>query len=345
MKVFNWGRRAPRHLSVFLGSPGDVVEERSAAREVVTELLDHPLLKGKVAIGLLTWTRNSPLEGNADPQQAVLKYVGRPSECDLTVILLSGRLGTPLGARKPDGSPYRSGTEWEFDDALRAKKPVFLYVRKKPRDPQTDEEHEQRRALADFLADLKDARLARNDYDSVEEFRALFREHLMRFVCHQMKPSSRLRPAAWGAAAAVAVSAAIYLGIPVHPTLKVDSVVETHLTSDPDAPQQVRLVVTKSVIDGKQGDECIVQASESRSFAGPHVDALEDAPGIVEEGFACERKKSDFLFQLANRPHLEIWRGWVRIALRRGNQIFESEPVAVEATTGDKVTAERSAMQ
>lgn len=331
MTLFNLRQRAPRHLSIFLGSPSDVAEERNAAREVVTELLDHPLLKGKLSIGLVTWTRESPLEGNADPQQAVLKYVGRPSECDLTVVLLSGRLGTPFGPRKPDGSPYRSGTEWEFEDARRASKPVFLYVRRNPRDPQTDEEREQRTALAGFLAGLKDARLARNDYDSVEDFRALFREHVLRFVNRYMEPS-RLRRAALAGMTAMAVAVAIYAVLPGHPTLNVDSVDIKHVTSDPGDPQQIRLVLKATIGDGKQGDQCLVQASETRSFATPYRDVMEDG-GAVEDGIACEPGRVDFLFQLTERPHIDIWRGWVRIALRRGDRIFESKPVAVEATT------------
>jgi hypothetical protein len=332
MTLFNIRQRSPHHLSIFLGSPSDLTEERNAAREVVTELLDHPLLKGKISIGLVTWTRESPLEGNADPQQAVLKYVGRPSECNLTVILLSGRLGTPFGPLKPDGSPYRSGTEWEFEDARRANKPVFLYVRRNPRDPQTAEEREQRTALADFLAGLKDAGLARNDYDSVEDFRALFREHVLRFVSRHMEPASRLRPAAWAGMTAIAVAVAIYAVLPGHPMLSVDSVDIKHVTSDPGEPQQIRLVLKTTIADGKQGDQCLVQASESKSFATPYRDVLGDS-GTVEDGMACEPGKVDFLFQLAERPHIDIWRGWVRIALRRGDRIFESKPVAVEATT------------
>src|SRR5882762_4176781 len=94
------------YLSIFLGSPGDVLEERKAAKEVVAELHDHPLLRDKITIRLRGWTRRSPLEGTTDPQRAVVKYVGRPSENDLTVIILSGRLGTPMGQLKPDGAPY-----------------------------------------------------------------------------------------------------------------------------------------------------------------------------------------------------------------------------------------------
>lgn len=343
MRLFPIGYRSPRHISVFLGSPSDVAEERNATRDIVTELADHPLLKGRISIGLLTWTRKSPLEGHADPQQAVVKYVGRPSECDLTIILLSGRLGTPFGQRKSDGSLYRSGTEWEFEDARRAKKPVFVYVRRNPRDPQTDEEREQRRALSGFLADLH---LARNDYDSVEEFRALFREHLLRFVRRYTEPSWAGHAVLAGVAA-IAITATIYVGTPAHPRLRVDSIETKYLTSVPDKPQQVRLIMRRTVIDGRLGDECLVQVSESPSFAGPRGDVLEQTSGVVEyDGVPCEQNPWDFPFQLARRPHIDVWHGWVRIALRRGDRIFESEAVEVKATAKTEApTAEKEATQ
>ena len=36
---------------------------------------------------------------------------------------------TPLTETKADGTPYLSGTEWEFENALAANKPVFVYRR------------------------------------------------------------------------------------------------------------------------------------------------------------------------------------------------------------------------
>ena len=54
------------------------------------------------------------------PQEAVNRFGPRPSECDVVVIVLWSRLGTHLDVKvfsRPDGEPFRSGTEWEFDDA------------------------------------------------------------------------------------------------------------------------------------------------------------------------------------------------------------------------------------
>ena len=45
-----------------------------------------------------------------------------PSNADIVVCILWSRLGTPLSEdfRRPDGSRYGSGTEWEFEDAARS---------------------------------------------------------------------------------------------------------------------------------------------------------------------------------------------------------------------------------
>lgn len=341
------GRRSLRHLSIFLGSPGDVADERRAAHEVVTELLDHPLLKGKISIELVAWTQESPMEANGGPQQAVIKWVGRPSECDLTIILLSGRLGTPSAERKSDGSPYRSGTEWEFEDARRANKPIFLYVRKRSLQTPTDEEHAQRAALHDFLAELSAAHIGRNEYASVMEFRSLFREHLLRFVARLPPP----RSLAWLVVAMVVLVACIYVAMPGRPTLKVESVGEQYLMiSDaevPDSAQAVRVLIKKTVADQRPGDECFAQASNRISFAGPRREKLEEASSVFESSHGCEQDPWNFIIPLTTQVRVAEWRGWVRIALRRGNRIFESEPVSVEVATADEtpVSVQRSIAQ
>lgn len=165
--------------------------------------------------------------------------------------------------------------------------------------------------------------------------------HASAEVSRHMGQSSRLRLTALGATA-VAAATAIYIGMSRHPTLRVDLVAEKYiLTSDPndpDSPQTIRVVI-KPVVDGRQGDDCFAQASESRSFVGPPGNVLEAASSVFEDHYECEQNKWNFMIRLANRPHVEVWRGWVRIALRRGNQIFESEPIAVDATTAAETLA------
>ena len=74
-------------------------------------------------------TGGATMDARFTPQQAMDRGLPTPADCDLTVILLWGRMGTPLTEMKADGTSYLSGTEWEFENALAANKPVFVYRR------------------------------------------------------------------------------------------------------------------------------------------------------------------------------------------------------------------------
>jgi hypothetical protein len=58
----------------------------------------------------------------------------QPRRNDFTIILLWSRIGTrlPPSVARDDGRAYESGTEWEFEDARRAGKDAFVYVRRDP---------------------------------------------------------------------------------------------------------------------------------------------------------------------------------------------------------------------
>ncbi len=97
------------------------------------------------------------MDARLTPQQAVDRSLPTPAECDLTVVLLWGRMGTPLTETKADGTPYLSGTEWEFENALAANKPVLVYRRSEkvlldPDDPEFDEKLAQKRRVDAFFA-------------------------------------------------------------------------------------------------------------------------------------------------------------------------------------------------
>jgi len=182
----------PLHLRIFLSSPGDVAEERAAARAFLSELPRRPWARGRVTIETIAWDdelASTPLDATELPQLSVNRYNTPPSQCDLTVVLLWGRLGTPLASHmpKPDGTRYASGTEWELEDARAAKKPVWLYRRSVAPtisldDPEEDQKREQYKRVRGFLAKLKDADGAllgaANDYDTVPRFGELLSQHL-----------------------------------------------------------------------------------------------------------------------------------------------------------------------
>ena len=130
---------APKHLKIFLSSPGDVAEERRLALKLIRDIPNEPFPKGRVTLEVIAWDDDqapTPMLGNETPQRSVSRYAGLPSECDLTLVILWSRLGTPLPAEEErhDGTRYKSGTVWEYEDALKAKREVMVYRRtEKPR--------------------------------------------------------------------------------------------------------------------------------------------------------------------------------------------------------------------
>jgi hypothetical protein len=79
---------------------------------------------------------------------------------DFVIVILWGRFGTPLpdSVRKPSGERYLSGTEWEYEDAISAKRqPEILIYRRIERvlldadDPEYQPKVEQRKRVNQFF--------------------------------------------------------------------------------------------------------------------------------------------------------------------------------------------------
>jgi tetratricopeptide (TPR) repeat protein len=133
-------------IRIFISSPGDVAKERALAREVVESLrrryARHFMLQA------VLW-ENLPLQSDQSFQagiDAVLSEKG----ANIAIFILWSRLGLPLGPTivKPDGTPYRSGTEREYDLIIRARAKAL---------------HEEGRARPDILV------YTRRDDPSFEE--------------------------------------------------------------------------------------------------------------------------------------------------------------------------------
>src|SRR5271165_6223779 len=156
----------PLDLRVFLASPGDVEDERKAARELMeTALPKDPLLPCRVTFDVVAWDHPAaptPMPAQITPQEAVIRFKTRPADCDIVLVILRARMGTLLDVsrlKKPDGSAYLSGTEWEFEDAWNAtpRPEVMVYrcgnVPSVPlNDPRRKEKQAQYDALEAFLS-------------------------------------------------------------------------------------------------------------------------------------------------------------------------------------------------
>ena len=100
---------------IFLSSPGDVGREREVAIQVVKRLRNRYL--GQIETELYLWEHEPMLASRGDFQE----NIPEPTEFDLVVCVLWSRLGTRLHPgrhRRPDGTAYSSGTEYEFEVAL-----------------------------------------------------------------------------------------------------------------------------------------------------------------------------------------------------------------------------------
>jgi len=180
-------------LRVFISSPGDVAQERAVARRVLGRI--QGACAGRLEIEPVLWEQQPLLASDSFQAQLI-----RPSDCDVVVGVVWSRFGTPLSVAllRPDGRPWRSGTEFEIEDALEAARAggrpkVLLYRRTaEPRGWYASPEAAldaaaQRRSLDEFLDGLlrdRDGRFvgAFHSYATVAEFEELLELHLLRLL-------------------------------------------------------------------------------------------------------------------------------------------------------------------
>jgi len=187
---------------IFISSPGDVSEERALCHQVVTRLQQYKLFRDRFALFSVAWDKEGveiPMRYTETPQLSVNRTIGKPSECDVVVVILWGKLGTPLPGRhvKADGSLYRSGTEWEFEDALQAHRehgsPQILVYRRPDQPPLKRQDTDfkkklyQQEAVEAFFAGTVDAQTGAilhgvNTYQEPNEFELQFHEHLRQLL-------------------------------------------------------------------------------------------------------------------------------------------------------------------
>lgn len=182
---------------IFLASPGDVVEERKLAGEVFTQLRHERAFRDDLNLQNFAWDQpgnNIAMPMGITPQQAISQGLMQPCDSDLVIIILWSRMGTPLPPEyaKPDGSPYLSGTEWEYWNAMEAfqkhgRPRIWMYRREGP--PKVDlgdadlhEKREQWERLQKFLGMIRnpDGSIAHgvNPYADPGGFQRHLEQHL-----------------------------------------------------------------------------------------------------------------------------------------------------------------------
>jgi len=190
----------PPTLQIFVSSPGDVAEERNAAFEIIDKIGSDPNLRDRVTLKAIGWDRPSsrvPMLAWITPQEAINRGMPLPSACDIVVVILWMRFGTPLpdDYKKLDGKSYLSGTEYEYLDALigveEPKRPQ-LAIYRRPQlalsddDPKFDEKRVQKQRVGSFFDAFKAPNGALrggiNDYSDPKDFREKFENDIRWFI-------------------------------------------------------------------------------------------------------------------------------------------------------------------
>jgi formylglycine-generating enzyme required for sulfatase activity len=196
-----------RFIRIFLSSPGDVAEERKIAREVINDLAFDTQLRNKVVVRPVAWddlNSRTPMIAMLPPQEAINRGLPKPSECDILVVIFWSRMGTPLlfpEYKKPDGSQYLSGTEWEYLDAVTGAEehpyqlPIVVVYRREltTDDPEFEErrKHEQYQRVENFFAQFVHLdgafRGGYNEYKTPGEFNDLFKVDVKQLIAAVQK--------------------------------------------------------------------------------------------------------------------------------------------------------------
>jgi hypothetical protein len=104
-------------IRIFISSPGDVHEERGKARKVVNTLQRE--FEDKMLLQLVVW-EDMALSATASFQENIDERLQTQYSIDISVFVFWWKLGSPLSEiiTRRDGTPYRSGSEREFDFML-----------------------------------------------------------------------------------------------------------------------------------------------------------------------------------------------------------------------------------
>jgi len=196
-----------RVIQVFVGSPGDVAEERERAFSVIENVNKDRLLPPGWRFEAVGWDRTHyPKLAWLSPQEAITEGIPRPGGCDIAVFVFWKRIGTPLppDSFEPNGAGDRpTGSLWEYHDAMGAEpRPWALVYHRTTAPTMTDREladpiafAEQLKGVQDFLAGFQDEQQRfRNDhyaYSDPDDFARHLEQDLKAFIKAQTDKSGR----------------------------------------------------------------------------------------------------------------------------------------------------------
>ena len=185
-------------IQVFVGSPGDVAEERQHAFAIIDRINDDVLMPDGWRFEGIGWdqTHYSKLAW-LSPQQAINQGIPQPGECDIALFIFWKRVGTPL---VPDdfiqngAGSEPTGSLWEFHNAMEATPKPWTLVYRCERVPVMSKEDlqdpvgfgRQIEGVNHFFAQFQDAQKRyTNDYQTfsdTSDFAVRLENDLKRYI-------------------------------------------------------------------------------------------------------------------------------------------------------------------
>jgi WD40 repeat protein len=177
----------PKLVRIFISSPKDAAEERTAAAELIEqELAKREAFRRPLKLDVFRYDdphSDTPFLADRSAQKSVNRRL-QSVDAEIIVAILWARMGTPVrDSVDPAKVLYRSGTEQEIEEALKAGREVLVYFRRgQPPAPDDDDEldefKEQRGKVRAFRKRLERQGGGVNEYQDVEDFKRKLGQHL-----------------------------------------------------------------------------------------------------------------------------------------------------------------------
>jgi hypothetical protein len=153
--------------NIMIASPGDVTDERKAAREIILDWNNLHSAKRSIVLLPLLWEYNSSPSLDDRAQAVINKQVLK--NADLLIGIFWTRIGTPTGKAA-------SGTVEEIEEHIREGKPAMLYFSSKQ--VSLDNVNLEQYEAVKKLKKEYQGRGLTDTFDTLQDFKDKFQRHL-----------------------------------------------------------------------------------------------------------------------------------------------------------------------
>ncbi len=205
--------RSEEIIEVFIGSPGDVKEERRHAIETIEQLNKDPLLPDGWRFEAIAWdTGHYTKDARLSPQEAINRGLTAPEKCQICIFIFWKRTGTQLAPNtfnENTAGKYPTGSLWEYHNAIESPSRPLTLVYHNQRDPVYEKQHDG--TVSEFAQQLESVETLFNsfqddqqryiadkfNYNGIEQFTAQLKKdlgkHLKKLTTNQNTSSEPQR--------------------------------------------------------------------------------------------------------------------------------------------------------